>query len=99
MEENDFKNYKYNKSFYNYFHKKYSKYYDFKNKKRIRDGLILIREPIDCHYNPTQNFKTEKSLENFINNLRLSYSILVKFGSFQKLEEKIKKINSERINK
>ena len=98
---NDHENEKENSSdsFYNYFIKKYNKYLDIKKKMKIRDGLILIRDPVDPHYNPAQKFKFEESFEKFINILKYSYSILVKYGSFEILKEKIKVINDERCPK
>ena len=83
-------------SFYYYFTKKYNKYMDYYSGKKIRNGLILIRDPVDPHYNPVQKMKYGKDFEEFINILKLSYSILIKYGSFEKLKEKIKSINEER---
>ena len=85
-----------NMSFYYYFTKKYNKYIDYKLGEKIRDGLILIRDPVDPHYNPAQAFKKKESFEEFINILKLSYSILIKYGSFEKLKEKIEKLKIKR---
>ena len=95
FEENN-KNENSDSSFYYYFIKKYNKYIDIKRRIKIRDGLILIRDPLDPHYNPAQKFKDEESFEKFINILKYSNSILIKYGSFETLKEKIKEINDER---
>ena len=58
--------------------------------KTIRDGFILIRDPVDNHYNPGQKFQDENNLKIFINYLRFAYSVLIKHGSLKKLEEIIK---------
>ena len=84
------------KSFYNYFNKKYIKFKDIYSKKKIRNGLILIRDPIDPHYNPAQKFRIIEDLEDFMNIIRYSYSNLIKYGSFEKLKEKIEKKNEKR---
>ena len=94
-DDNDLQIYKYNRTFYNYFTKKYLKFKDYDNKRYIRDGLILIRDPVDGHYNPAQTLRKEPNLESFITTLRYSYSILVKYGSFKKLEELIKLKNEQ----
>jgi hypothetical protein len=91
----DLQIYNYNRTFYNYFTKKYLKFKDYDNKRNIRDGFILIRDPVDGHYNPAQTLRKEPNLESFITTLRYSYSILVKYGSFKKLEELIKLKNEQ----
>ena len=91
----DLQIYNYNRTFYNYFTKKYLKFKDYDNKRYIRDGFILIRDPVDGHYNPAQTLRKEPNLECFITTLRYSYSILVKYGSFKKLEELIKLKNEQ----
>ena len=93
--DNNLHIYNYNRAFYNYFTKKYLKLKDYESKRYIRDGLILIRDPVDGHYNPSQTLRNESNLDAFINTLRFSYSILVKYGSFKKLEELIKIKNEE----
>ena len=89
----DYEMNKYNNEFRNYFSNKYLKFKDFSNNKRIRDGFFLIRDPVDSNYNPGQSFKTEKNLDDFINQLRFCYSVLIRFGSFEILKEKIKAKN------
>ena len=93
--DSDLRIYNYNRTFYNYFTKKYLKFKDYDNKRNIRDGFILIRDPVDGHYNPAQTLRKEPNLEGFITTLRYSYSILVKYGSFKKLEELIKLKNEQ----
>ena len=81
---------KYNYEFYKYFTKKYLNYKDYQMKITRRDGFILIRDPFDNHYNPGQKFRDENDLNRFINYLRFAYSVLIKYGSFKKLEEIMK---------
>ena len=88
---------KYNNEFCNYFNKKYlnSKFFN----KKVRDGFILIRDPVDNHYNPGQKFKDERNFEDFIDKLRFCYSVLIMHGSFEILKKKIKeKIYKENNN-
>ena len=94
--QNDYNIIKYNNDFYNYFIKKYlkSKFYN----KKVRDGFILIRDPLDNHYNPGQKFKDERNLDVFIDQLRFSYSILISHGSFEILKEKIREKIKQRMN-
>ena len=94
--QNDYDIIKYNNDFYNYFTKKYlkSKFYN----KKVRDGFILIRDPLDNHYNPGQKFKDERNLDVFIDQLRFSYSILISHGSFEILKEKIREKIKQRMN-
>lgn len=80
----------YNNEFYKYFTKKYLNFKDKSYNKKIRNGFILIRDPVDNHYNPGQLFTNEEYLYRFINKLRSCYSILIKYGSFKKIEEKYK---------
>ena len=80
---------KYNYEFYKYFTRTYLNHYPHQNKKQIRNGFILIRDPVDNHYNPGQKFGDENELEEFIKRLRYYYSFLIKYGSFKKLQEKI----------
>ena len=79
----------YNNEFHKYFTKKYLNYNIFRTKEKIRNGFILIRDPVDNHYNPGQKFCKEENLNNFINKLRYSYSILSIYGNFEKLKEKL----------
>ena len=90
VNDNEFELYKYKSSFYKYFKNKYNKYIDYQNKNKIRDGHILIRDPVDSHYNPGQQFTQKRNLTDFISIIRYSYSILIKYGSFEILETKIK---------
>ena len=87
---NDFNKSKYNLGYYNYFTKKYLKLKDRRTWKKIREGFILIRDPVDNNYNPGQAFRDVECFEDFINELKYGYSILLSYGSFQELEERIK---------
>ena len=58
--------------------------------EKIREGFILIRDPVDNNYNPGQAFRDVECFEDFINELKYGYSILLSYGSFQELEERIK---------
>ena len=95
INNNEYENEKYKINYYNYFRKKYIKFTDRQNNKKSRDGLILIRDPIDPHYNPGQTFRNEDNLEEFIKTIKYIYSNLIKYGSFEKLKEKLK-IKEER---
>ena len=81
---------KYNYEFYRYFTQKYLKFKLYKIRK-TRDGFILIRDPVDNHYNPGQKFNREENVDKFINKLRSCYSILIKYGSFDVLKKKYEK--------
>ena len=89
---------KYNNEFYNYFSKKYLKFKTRENNKTIRNGFILIRDPVDNHYNPGQKFSNENELEEFIRRLRYCYSILIKYGSFKSLSALIEKKEEDKKN-
>ena len=94
--QNDYFIEKYNNDFYNYFTNKYLKSKFYVNSKKVRDGFILIRDPIDNHYNPGQKFKDERNFDDFIDKLRFCYSVLIMHGSFEILKIKFKeKINQE----
>ena len=87
---------KYNNEFFNYFKKKYLNTKFYINNKKVRDGFILIRDPVDNHYNPGQKFKDERNFDDFIDKLRFCYSVLIMHGSFEILKIKFKeKINQE----
>ena len=61
-----------------------------------RDGIFLIRDPFDYHYNPAHTLRFT-SLETFISNLEISYYTLIETGSFDDIEINIK--NKNIINK
>ena len=80
--------------FFNYFKNKYCKQKNYGDNTKTRDGLILIRDPFDPHYNPAQSFR-KGQLNTFMEHLKLGYLSLIKHGSFEVLkrdfEEKFKK--------
>ena len=88
--KNEFERQTYNNSYYNYFKKKYLNFRDRYSKEKKRDGLVLIRDPFDPHYNPAQTFREENNLDQFMKRIKYSYSNLLKYGSFEKLNEKFK---------
>ena len=75
--------------FYDYF-KRYCRQRVYKEEKTItRDGLILIRDPFDPHYNPGHTLN-RGYLNKLINNLKFGYLSLIKYGKFEILEKEIK---------
>ena len=86
---------RYNYEFYKYFSKIYLHNRGFIRNKRIRQGFYLIRDPVDNHYNPCQKFKLEQNLVHFINRLRYSYSVLIRFGSFETLKQYVNEKRKE----
>ena len=73
--------------FSEYFKTKYCKFMNFGDETITRDGLILIRDPIDPHYNPAQTLKTG-SYKTFVDNLKKGYLELLKNGDFLGLRNK-----------
>ena len=80
--------------FCDYFKYQYCRYKSFnENNSKTRDGMILIRDPFDPHYNPAQSL-IKSQLNTFIERLKFGYFCLIKHGQFKKLEEEmIKKEN------
>ena len=80
--------------FCDYFKYKYCRHKNFnENNSKTRDGMILIRDPFDPHYNPAQSL-IKSQLNTFIERLKFGYFCLIKHGQFKKLEEEmIKKEN------
>ena len=70
--------------FSSYFKNKYCKSKNFNDNKKTRDGLILIRDPLDPHYNPGQTLKTG-NYNTFIENLKKGYLSLLKNGDFDRI--------------
>ena len=62
-----------------YFKNKYCKFKNPIDNKKIKDGIILIRDPIDPHYNPAQTLKSN-SYNTFIDNLKKGYLELLRNG-------------------
>ena len=75
--------------FYNYFKFKYSRATTYREHKKTRDGLILIRDPFDPHYNPGQSLKKEK-LNIFVEHLKFGYLSLIKNGNFEILRREFR---------
>ena len=73
MEKEGFENNNKLKNDNSEFGKYYNKYYK-------KDGTILIRDPIDSHYNPAQSLKIE-NFEIFIENLKNGYKSLLQNGN------------------
>ena len=75
--------------FRSYFKYKYCKSTHYQDKSRTRDGLILLRDPFDPHYNPGQSMR-KGNLKDFIYKLKYGYLSLIKNGSFEVLEKECK---------
>ena len=75
--------------FSDYFKNKYCKSKYYPDNKRTRDGLILIRDPLDPHYNPAQSLRVG-CYKTFIENLKFGYLNLLKHGDFNKLKSELK---------
>ena len=72
--------------FYDYFKFRYCKQRNYNDKTKTRDGLILIRDPFDPHYNPGQSLR-KGNLNTFIENLKFGYLSLIKNGNFKRLRK------------
>ena len=76
-----------NDEFEGYFCNKYLKVKDYNTKKKTKDGLILIRDPVDPHYNPGQSLR-QGNFEKFIEKIKEGYYVLLEKGSFKCLNSK-----------
>ena len=76
-----------NEDFQGYFCNKYLKCTDYNTKKKAKDGVILIRDPVDPHYNPGQSLK-QSNYEKFIEKIKEGYYVLLKTGNFYNLNSK-----------
>ena len=56
------------------------------NYENQKDGVILIRDPIDPNYNPAHTFD-ERNFLFFLNNLKKGYVNLLKYGDLFKVNE------------
>ena len=74
--------------FQQYFKYKYCKSKNYNDNKKTRDGLILIRDPLDPHYNPAQSLRSG-SYNRFINRLKKGYINLLKYGDFDMVKNDI----------
>ena len=63
--------------FQEYFKNKYFKCKKYNEEKITKDGFILIRDPIDPHYNPGQTLRNGDYIK-FIDNLKMGYLKLLK---------------------
>ena len=70
--------------FSEYFQNKYFKIRNCYDNKMTRDGLILIRDPLDPHYNPGQSLRIGNYI-TFIENLKIGYLSLLKYGDFDQI--------------
>ena len=83
--------------FYEYFKNIYLKKRHHENSNRIKDGLILIRDPFDPHYNPAQNLRKE-NFGNFLDSLKFGYLSLIKHGKFEKLKKEVEEKENKNKN-
>ena len=67
--------------FAEYFKYKYCKFINHNDKKKAKDGLILIRDPLDPHYNPAHTLKPS-NYNTFIDKLKKGYLELLMNGNF-----------------
>ena len=79
---------KIDKRFPEYFKNKYCKCKNFPDSTKTRDGLILIRDPLDPHYNPGQTLRSS-NFKIFMDNLKIGYITLIKYGDFNKVKNEI----------
>lgn len=72
----------------------YFKYRYFKQKSddkiKIKDGLILLRDPLDPHYNPAHTL-INRVYNTFMEKLKFGYLYLLKNGHLYGLEKEVKK--------
>ena len=73
--------------FSEYFKRTYFKVRGGGDGKKTKDGLILIRDPVDPHYNPGQSLKVG-IYNKFIDNLKKGYLELLQHGDFDKIKIK-----------
>ena len=70
--------------FCGYFKFKYCRQRNYGDNSKTRDGLMLIRDPFDPHYNPGQNLR-KGNLKTFMENLKFGYLSLIKHGKFEEV--------------
>ena len=88
LKYNEIKNLK-DEGFADYFKYKYFKKIS-DDRIKIKDGLILIRDPLDPHYNPAHTL-INRSYNIFMEKLKLGYLYLLKNGDLYGLEKEFKK--------
>jgi hypothetical protein len=71
--------------FCEYFKNRYFRAKNYYGNKKVRDGMILIRDPVDPHYNPAHTLKIG-IYNTFINNLKKGYISLLKYGDFERIK-------------
>ena len=77
--------------FAEYFKRQYFRERDSSNNNsKNKDGFILIRDPIDPHYNPAQTLKST-NYNTFMDNLKHGYFNLLKYGDFDQVSKDLKK--------
>ena len=80
--------------FQEYFKYRYHKSKNYNDNKKTRDGLILIRDPLDPHYNPGQTLRSGNYI-TFINRLKKGYLNLLQYGDFDMANHKIEDEKNE----
>ena len=88
LKYNEIKNLK-DERFADYFKYKYFKKVS-DDRIKIKDGLILIRDPLDPHYNPAHTL-INRNYNTFMEKLKLGYLYLLKNGDLYGLEKEFKK--------
>ena len=79
LNNDDIKKSKIDERFQEYFKYKYCKAKNFKTNKITKDGFILIRDPLDPHYNPAQTLRNG-NYKIFLETLKNGYLNLLKNG-------------------
>jgi len=82
LNNNNVENNKRDERFAEYFKYKYNKFINYNDNKKTKakDGLILIRDPLDPHYNPAQTLKSS-GYNTFMDNLKKGYLELLMNGN------------------
>ena len=75
---------------------RFQEYFKKKYYKKTRDGVILIRDPLDPHYNPAQTLKGG-NYDKFIDSLKMGYLNLLKKGDLNKVNVVEKDENKNEI--
>jgi len=89
---NNILNYNENKNIKDERFTEYFKYHYFKkiyDQIKNKDGLILLRDPLDPHYNPAHTL-INRSYNTFMENLKSGYLYLLKNGDLYGLEKEYK---------
>ena len=78
--------------FQEYFKYKYYRIRNYYDNKKTKDGMILIRDPLDPHYNPAHTLRAG-NYKTFMDNLNKGYLILLESGDFNQLKKKFTEKN------